>query len=272
MAISPMGREEKLHESEASSSTHSDANADLNNEKNDTPQLHKSELALAHDPAAGTTLHQLENTALEKIELTEDECYDQLGYAYPSWKKWMIISVIFLVQTSMNFNTSLYSNAVPGISEEFGVSMQAARCGAMIFLVLYAFGCELWAPWSEEIGRKPILQLSLFLVNVWQLPVALAPNFASIMVGRALGGLSSAGGSVTLGMIADLWEADEQQYAVACVVFSSVGGSALGPVVGGFVEAYLPWRWNIWIQLIFGGFVQRTFLRERNSYHLDSSL
>ena len=180
----------------------------------------------------------------------------------------MILTVIFLVQVSMNFNTSLYSNAIPGISEEFGVSKQAARCGAMIFLVLYAFGCELvrcphsasstpqdtlkldyadspdiqWAPWSEELGRKPVLQLSLLLVNFWQLPVALAPNFASIMVGRALGGLSSAGGSVTLGMIADMWEADTQQYAVAFVVFSSVGGSILGPIVGGFSEAFLGWR------------------------------
>ncbi|QMW30145.1 hypothetical protein G4B84_005480, partial [Aspergillus flavus NRRL3357] len=250
-----INRDEKLHESGASSSSQVDGGF----EKEAEPPLHKPQLGLANDPAAaGTTFHQLENTALDggKIELTEEECYDQLGYSFPSWRKWMIISVIFLVQVSMNFNTSLYSNALGGISEEFGVSMQAARCGAMIFLVLYAFGCELWAPWSEELGRKPILQASLFLVNVWQLPVALAPNFASIMVGRALGGLSSAGGSVTLGMIADLWEADDQQYAVACVVFSSVGGSVLGPVVGGFVEAYLPWRWNIWIQLIFGGFVQ----------------
>lgn len=142
----------------------------------------------------------------------------------------------------MNFNTSLYSNAIPGISDEFGVSAQGARCGAMIFLVLYAFGCELWAPWSEEFGRWPIMQASLFLVNIWQLPVALAPNFASIMVGRALGGLSSAGGSVTLGMIADMWEADNQQYAVAYVVFSSVGGSVLGPIVGGSTEQFLDWR------------------------------
>src|ERR1700710_857674 len=97
-----------------------------------------------------------------------------------------------------------------------------------------------------EIGRVPVLQASLGLVNIWQLPVALAPNFATLMVGRALGGLSSAGGSVTLGMIADLWDADSQQYAVACVVFSSVGGSVLGPVVGGFVEAFVPdWRWCI---------------------------
>ncbi|KAF2092562.1 MFS general substrate transporter, partial [Rhizodiscina lignyota] len=192
----------------------------------------------------------------DKIEITEEDCYDELGYSFPSWKKWTILTIIFLVQVSMNFNTSLYSNGLTGISDEFHVSAQAARCGAMIFLVLYAFGCELWAPWSEELGRWPILQLSLTLVNIWQLPVALAPNFASLMVGRALGGLSSAGGSVTLGMIADMWEADVQQYAVAYVVFSSVGGSVLGPVVGGFVEAFLDWRWCIWIQLIFGGFVQ----------------
>ena len=197
----------------------------------------------------------------DRIELTEEDCYTELGFCFPEWKKWMIVTVIFWVQTSMNFNTSLYSNALSGISSEYHVSAQAARCGAMIFLVTYAFGCELWAPWSEELGRKPILQASLFLVNIWQLPVALAPNFASIMVGRALGGLSSAGGSVTLGMLADLWEADDQQYGVAAVVFSSVAGSVIGPVIGAFIqnayESYgLSWRWNIWLQLILGGFVQ----------------
>ncbi|KAL8900964.1 MAG: hypothetical protein Q9192_000787 [Flavoplaca navasiana] len=196
----------------------------------------------------------------ERIEITEEDCYDELGFCFPSLKKWTILSIIFLVQVSMNFNTSLYSNAVPGISEEFHVSKQAARCGAMIFLVTYAFGCELWAPWSEEFGRKPILQLSLLFVNLFQLPVALAPNFTSIMVGRALGGLSTAGGSVTLGMVADMWEADNQQYAVAFVVFSSVGGAVLGPIVGGFSERYLNWTWSIWIQLILGVAVQAAHL------------
>ncbi|TKA77559.1 hypothetical protein B0A55_06638 [Friedmanniomyces simplex] len=192
----------------------------------------------------------------DKYEITEDDCYDELGYSFSNKKKWYILTIIFIVQVSMNFNTSLYGNALGGISKEFNVSEQAARVGAAIFLILYAFGCELWAPWSEEFGRWPILQLSLGLVNLWQIPVAIAPNFGTIIGFRALGGLSSAGGSVTLGMIADLWEADKQQYAVAFVVFSSVGGSILGPVVGGFVEAFLPWRWNIWIQLIFGGAIQ----------------
>jgi MFS family permease len=61
-------------------------------------------------------------------------------------------------------------------------------------------------------------------------------------------------------MIADMWDSDHQQYAVAYVVFASVGGSALGPVVGGFVEKFCDWRWTIWIQLIFGGVVQLVHL------------
>jgi len=150
-----------------------------------------------------------------KRELQEEDCEDELGFAFSSRKKWWILSVIFLVQTSMNFNTSLYSNGLVGISEHFSVSEQAARVGAAAFLIAYAFGCELWAPWSEEFGRKPILQLSLFFTNIWTLPVALAPNFGSLIVGRILGGLSTAGGSVTLGMVADLYDSDNQQLAVA---------------------------------------------------------
>ncbi|PWY98326.1 MFS general substrate transporter [Testicularia cyperi] len=191
-----------------------------------------------------------------KIVLTERAGYLATGYSFPTWKKWSILCVIFAVQVSMNFNTSVYPNAVMGVSEKYGVSEQAARVGQMIFLVAYAFGCEFWAPWSEEIGRWPVLQISLFLVNIWQILAALAPNYGSLIVARFLGGLFTAGGSVTLGMVADLWEPDEQQFAVGFVVLSSVGGTSVGPLVGGFIEAYLPLQWNFWIQLIFGGAVQ----------------
>lgn len=121
-----------------------------------------------------------------KRELTEDECYDILAYSWPKWKKWGFLSVIACVQISMNFNTSVFPNAVTPLAEHFAISEQAARVGQCVYLVLYSFGCELWAPWSEEFGRWPILQLSMFLINIWQLPAAFAPNFGSIVVARAL--------------------------------------------------------------------------------------
>ncbi|KAJ5567811.1 Major facilitator superfamily domain general substrate transporter [Penicillium sp. DV-2018c] len=191
-----------------------------------------------------------------KVELKEWDCYDKLGYTFPWWKKWGILSVIFAVQTSMNFNASFYASSISLYAKHFSISEQAARTGQMGFLIAYAFGCEFWAPFSEEFGRWPIMQLSLFFVNIWQIPCALAPNFGTIVICRILGGLSSAGGSVTLGMVADMWEPEDQQYAVAFIVLSSVAGSVVAPVVGGFVATFLDWHWNFWLQLILGGFVQ----------------
>lgn len=191
-----------------------------------------------------------------KIEIKEEDALDKLGYSFSPFRKWTILTVIFWVQVSMNFNTSIYSNAVEPLTKAFKISGQAARVGQMIYLVAYAFGSELWAPWSEDLGRWPVLQLSLFLVNIWEIPCALAPNFSTIIGFRFLGGLSSAGGSVTLGLIADMWKADDQQYAVAFIVLSSVGGSVVGPIVGAFVQRWLSWHWNFWVQLIFGGVVQ----------------
>ena len=150
---------------------------------------------------------------------------------------------MFLIQISINLNASLYANAVTAVSEKFHISEQAACVPQLTFLCAYAFGCELWAPWSEELGRWPTQQLSLLLVNIWQFPCAFAPNYATLVICRLLGGLSTAGGSVTLGVLADMWEPDDQEYAIAWLVLSSVGGSVVGAVVGGFVEARQPLVW-----------------------------
>ncbi|KAI1102442.1 major facilitator superfamily domain-containing protein [Jackrogersella minutella] len=214
---------------------------------------------VSHDEA---TLAQCNGNAIGDVAptvLSEHDCPEVLAFAWTEWKKWMTLTIVFLVQISMNLNASLYANGQDGIMREFGVSQEAAVSGAAVFLVMYAFGCELWAPWSEEFGRKPVLQSSLFLVNAMCIPVALSKHsgsFPAIIVGRAFGGLFSAGGSVTLGVVADMFRLPEQEYPLAFIVLSSVGGSIIGPIIGGFIQHYLDWTWTIWIQLIFGGFVQ----------------
>ncbi|KAJ5375985.1 hypothetical protein N7509_012871 [Penicillium cosmopolitanum] len=211
----------------------------------------------------------------EKRELKEEDAYDVLGYCWPRWKKWSYLAAVAFVQVSMNFNTSVYPNAVKPLAAAFDISEQHARTGQMAYLVTYSIGCELWAPWSEEFGRWPILQLSMFLINIWQIPAGLAPNWGTIVVARALvchsqsstfmslsyanqsqGGISTAGGSVTLGLIADIYEPDNQQFPLAFIVLSSCIGTSIGGVIGGPIERFLTWEWFFWIQLIFGGVTQ----------------
>ncbi|KAI0016089.1 polyamine transporter 4 [Xylariomycetidae sp. FL0641] len=145
-----------------------------------------------------------------KRELLEADAYEHLGYSYPTWRKWMILTVMFCIQISINLNASL------------------------------------WAPWSEELGRWPTQQLSLLLVNLWQFPCAWAPGLRRAAPPAAA---SPSACWPTCG------PPDDQEYAVAWLVLSSVGGS----VVGGFVQAYhhpRDLRWIFFTQLLAGAAVQ----------------
>ena len=95
------------------------------------------------------------------------------------------------------------------------------------FLILYGFGCELWAPWSEEYGRKLIMQLSLGTVNAWQILAGASNAWWQVLLARLLGGLCSAGGSVTLGMVADMFDPEDQQFPVLWVSLWSCLGSGM---------------------------------------------
>ncbi|KYG39612.1 hypothetical protein M433DRAFT_10501, partial [Acidomyces richmondensis BFW] len=117
---------------------------EVEEDRSSQDEVHPANEAASGD-GVGRPLEKL--GTYDKYEITEDDCYDELGYSFSTVKKYYILTVIFAVQVSMNFNTSLYSNAIGGISKQFHVSEQAARVGAAIFLVFYAFGCELWAPW-----------------------------------------------------------------------------------------------------------------------------
>lgn len=79
----------------------------------------------------------------QPVIIQETDYPQASAYAFTTWKKWRILIVIFLVQCSMNFNTSLYANGQKGMAHEFGITEQTARAGAGAFLILYGFGCEL---------------------------------------------------------------------------------------------------------------------------------
>ncbi|KAF2110101.1 major facilitator superfamily domain-containing protein [Lophiotrema nucula] len=206
-------------------------------------------IGLADTGSRDPTRHVNDRTVLQ-----EDDCFDKTARAFSNRKKWWVLTVMALCQTSMNFNAAVYSNAVDPLNQEFNISN--ARHGMIAFLVTYAFACEAWAPWSEELGRWIIMQLSLGLVNVFAITGGVAPSWKLVLAARVLGGFSSAGGSVTLGVVADMFDTDDQQFAVLWVALWSCSGAVIGGILGGPIEHFLPWRWNFYIQIIFGVVVQ----------------
>lgn len=49
-------------------------------------------LRAAHtDAQKGEKPSHLDSEGNEKIEIQEEDCYDELGFSFPTWKKWSIL-------------------------------------------------------------------------------------------------------------------------------------------------------------------------------------
>lgn len=137
----------------------------------------------ANKPQAAVEQHEQIGTINEKaprkihedgrVEISELDAPNVLGTAFSTKKKWTILSVIFLVQCSMNMNASIYSSGVGHLQDKFGISAQGARAGQLAFLIAYGFGCE--------------VRVRLLTSAVWLTTLALGPMVrgAGTMAGPA---------------------------------------------------------------------------------------
>ena len=109
-------------------------------------------------------------------------------------------------------------------------------------------------PLSEFYGRKPVYIVSYFFFIIWQIPTAVAPNIATILVTRGLAGFSGAAFlSVAGGSITDMWPKQQVAWPMVVYTLGPFLGPTIGPVVGGFINAYTDWRWTFYVILIWAG-------------------
>ncbi|UNI16965.1 hypothetical protein JDV02_003347 [Purpureocillium takamizusanense] len=168
-------------------------------------------------------------------------------------RRWGVtISAVMLVMNA-TFASSSPSGCLGSITEEFGISTEAAGLTITVFLLGYCAGPLLFAPLSELYGRRWIFYISFTMYLAFNFLCAFAPNFGSLLVGRFLTGtLVSAPLSNAPGVLADLWDPVERGNAMAGFSAMVWIGPALGPVISGFLELKKDWRWSFYVLLWLG--------------------
>lgn len=138
----------------------------------------------------------------------------------------------------------------------FNVSSEVGTLGLSMYILGFAIGPLMLAPLSEYFGRNPIYMISWFLLVIFQLPLALAPNIGTVLVCRLLQGFfGSAPLTNTGGTVSDLWARNESGPAMAVYGLSSTFGPPLALVISGFIALNMGWRWLFWVYMaILGGF------------------
>jgi multidrug resistance protein len=125
-----------------------------------------------------------------------------------------------------------------------------------MYVLGFAIGPVLLAPLSEYFGRQPVYLVSWFIMALFQLPLALAPNIGTIIVCRFIAGF--AGGAPltnTGGTVSDLWERNKSGGPMAVYGLSSTFGPPTALVMSGYIGLNHGWRWIFWVLMaISGGF------------------
>ncbi|CAJ2499649.1 Uu.00g025020.m01.CDS01 [Anthostomella pinea] len=177
-------------------------------------------------------------------------------------RRWYVTVVSVLLVVNATFASSSPSGCFGSISEEFGVSQEAAGLTITLFLLGYCAGPLVFAPLSEVRnltpfefwGRRWIFYITFLLYLAFNFLCTFAPNFGSLLVGRFLTGtFISAPLSNAPGVLADLWGPVERGNAMAVFSCKVWVGPALGPVVAGFLEMTENWRWSFYVLLWLGG-------------------
>ncbi|KAG4429786.1 hypothetical protein IFR05_014736 [Cadophora sp. M221] len=175
---------------------------------------------------------------------------------FPRSKKWRITMVTAIMTFCVSFASSVFSTATEVTAAKWGVSLEVMILGVSLYVLGFACGPLFWGPLSEVYGRTQPLFLGFFLFTIFQIPVATAPNIATVMVCRFLGGCFGAAPiAIVGGTYVDFWDTLDRGIATAGFAGATFIGPIAGPIVGEFItSSYLGWRWTAWITLIMSAF------------------
>ncbi|WWD20497.1 hypothetical protein CI109_104973 [Kwoniella shandongensis] len=181
--------------------------------------------------------------------------------SWPNWKRYGIVGLASLLNNLVCLCVSGYSTGVEQMEEELGFGSELGTLGLSLYILGFAVGPMFLAPLSEYWGRRPVYLVSWTIFTLFQIPLALAKNLATVLVCRFFQGLA---GSTPLantgGVVHDLFGIDEGGLAVGIYALSSADGPPLGNVLSGFLAQVQGWRWLFWAYLIiFGSFINVIF-------------
>ena len=116
-------------------------------------------------------------------------------------------------------------------------------------------GPMILAPLSEVYGRQPVYTSGILMFSLFQIPAALSPTYAGVIIARFIAGcfagipLSNVGASA-----ADLFPTSETAWPIMAFSFcSQVVGACLGPVIGSAIYVRTGGiAWLYWMTLIAG--------------------
>ena len=150
---------------------------------------------------------------------------------------------LFLAPAFIFANMYTTQAILPVLSRDFHISAPAAGLTVSLLVLAVAIGSLFYGPLSDRIGRKRVMVGASFLVLIPTLLCAFAPNFAVLVVLRAMQGLLMPGlTSVAIPYVNEEFEGKGRGLAMGIYVSGLTLGGLFARVGSGALTGLYDWR------------------------------
>lgn len=142
--------------------------------------------------------------------------------------------------------------AFPRIGADFGVDKVALQQVISVYLLTYALMSLFHGALSDALGRKRVIVGGLVVFIAATVGCALAPDMPTLLLFRALQGMSAGVGYIIgRAVIRDLYQDDDAQRLMSQVSMIFSIAPAIAPVIGGWILGWGNWHLIFWFLVAF---------------------
>ncbi|KAL4873801.1 hypothetical protein BDV12DRAFT_182145 [Aspergillus spectabilis] len=196
--------------------------------------------------------HPEKSSILVDFDGPDDKCNP---HNWPAKKKFYTFVLVSLATMIVALTSSIFSTIISPVSSIFGISREVGNLGVSLYVLGFATGPLVWAPFSELKGRRIPFVLSIFGFTVFSFATAVSKDLQSIFVCRFFAGFFGACALTLSGAVSsDMLSPPAFIISMVGFVITVFSGPLLAPLIGGFtvMNEHLSWRWTHYITGLLG--------------------
>ncbi|MCC6610896.1 MAG: MFS transporter [Burkholderiales bacterium] len=169
--------------------------------------------------------------------------------AYP----WVIVATVCVGAFMGQLDTSIVSLVLPALEVHFDARLDRVQWVAIVYLLVLIGLLTPLGRVADALGRKALYTGGFAVFIAGSALCGFAPDLWTLVAARALQAFGAAmlqANSVAL--ITAAVPHDKLGRAIGVQATAQALGLAIGPTVGGFLIAWLDWRWVFWVNVPFG--------------------
>ncbi len=160
-------------------------------------------------------------------------------------KKWIVILILAVAQFVMILDSTVMNVSISTVAADLNTTISGMQAAITLYALTMAAFMLLGGKLGDKWGRLRAFKIGSVVYGVGSLTTALAPTLPVLLVGWSV--IEGLGAILVIPAIASLAALNYRgkDRIVAFSILGAVTGlaAAVGPIIGGFVTAYLSWRY-----------------------------